>query len=174
MISKTVRSLLLLALIAGTVGCDRVTKHLAQARLEGTPGQSLFNDTVRLEYAENVGGFLSLGANWSPDFRTAVFSIGSGLLLLSLVMTAIRFRRRTLYLVGVSLACAGGTSNLFDRIMQKAVIDFMNVGLGDLRTGIFNVADIAILLGICVMMFSLSQSDEHRGVKRRHIPMRST
>src|SRR5215475_7948547 len=153
MIVKIIRSLLLLVLIVGTVGCDRVTKHLAQARLEGAPVQRLFSDTVRLEYAENVGGFLSLGANWSPDFRTAVFSIGTGLLLLALVITAIRFRRRTLYLVGASLACAGGASNLFDRIMQNAVIDFLNVGLGNhLRTGIFNVADIAILLGTCIMM----------------------
>ena len=160
MIVKTIRSLLLLVLIAGTVGCDRVTKHLAQTWLEGTPVQHLLSDTVRLEYAENVGGFLSLGANWSPDFRTAVFCIGTALLLSSLVITAIRFRRRTLYVVGAALATAGGASNLFDRIMQHAVIDFLNVGLGDhLRTGIFNVADIAILLGTCIMMLSLSRSD---------------
>jgi len=88
---KATRSLLLLVLIATAVGCDRVTKHLAQVSLEGTPGQSLLRDTVRLEYAENVGGFLSIGASWNDNFRTAVFSIGTGLLLLALVITAVRF-----------------------------------------------------------------------------------
>jgi len=158
--AKAARSLLLLLLAVTTVGCDRVTKHLAQASLDGTPIQSLFHDTVRLEYAENIGGFLSIGANWSDGSRTAVFSIGTGLLLLALVISAIRLRGRSLYLVGACLAGAGGASNLFDRLTQNVVVDFLSIGLGNhLRTGIFNVADVAILLGICIMMFSLSQSD---------------
>jgi signal peptidase II len=47
----------------------------------------------------------------------------------------------------VALFIAGGTSNLLDRITYGMVIDFMNVGIGPLRTGIFNVADMAIMLG---------------------------
>jgi lipoprotein signal peptidase len=40
-----------------------------------------------------------------------------------------------------------------------AVVDFLNVGLGDhLRTGIFNFADVAVFLGICVLIFSMSES----------------
>ena len=41
--------------------------------------------------------------------------------------------------------------NLIDRIMnQGAVIDFMNIGIGPIRTGVFNVADLAILAGIFI------------------------
>jgi signal peptidase II len=32
------------------------------------------------------------------------------------------------------------------------VIDFMNVGIGSWRTGIFNVADVAIMIGACVFL----------------------
>ena len=46
---------------------------------------------------------------------------------------------------------AGGASNLADRIIYGMVIDFMNVGIGPLRTGIFNVADMAIMLGAGVL-----------------------
>jgi signal peptidase II len=46
--------------------------------------------------------------------------------------------------VGVAFFVAGGASNLLDRITSGMVIDFMNVGIGPLRTGIFNVA---IMLG---------------------------
>jgi signal peptidase II len=159
-VNKTTRSLLLLLLITTTVGCDRVTKNLAQTSLNGATTRSLFGDIVRLEYAENIGGFLSIGVNLGHDLRTAIFSVGTGLILLALLITAIQFRRRTSYLVGACLALSGGASNLLDRIMRDAVIDFMNVGLGDhLRTGIFNVADVAILLGISAMMFSLCQSE---------------
>jgi signal peptidase II len=156
--TKTVKSLLLLVLIAATVGCDRVTKNLAHATLDGTSVQSLLGDTVRLEYAENTGGFLSLGATLEPQLRAVMFCVGTGLILAALLVTAIQFRQRTWYVVGACLALAGGASNLIDRLIQHAVIDFVSVGIGDhLRTGIFNIADVAILLGICVMMFSLSQ-----------------
>jgi len=81
-ITKATRSLLLLTLIVATVGCDRVTKHIASESLAGTPGRSLFGDIVRLEYAENTGGFLSIGANLGPRVRTAIFTIDTGLILM--------------------------------------------------------------------------------------------
>jgi len=157
--SKPARTLLLFVLAISTVGCDRVTKHFAKASLDRTAVRSFFGDTVRLEYAENRGGFLSMGADWPRPFRTVIFGAGTGVVLLALLITAIQFRSRTSYLVGACLAAAGGASNLFDRFTQHAVVDFLNVGLGNhLRTGIFNVADVAILFGMGVMMFSLSRS----------------
>jgi signal peptidase II len=49
----------------------------------------------------------------------------------------------------------GGLSNLFDRIAYGGyVLDFLNVGIGPLRTGIFNVADMFIMAGVFVMLFS--------------------
>jgi len=53
-------------------------------------------------------------------------------------------------LVGAGLFVAGGTSNLIDRVLHGSVIDFMNVGIGSVRTGIFNVADMALMLGLAV------------------------
>ncbi|HXW60355.1 MAG TPA: signal peptidase II [Myxococcota bacterium] len=39
-----------------------------------------------------------------------------------------------------------------DRILQGSVTDFINVGIGPVRTGIFNIADVAILLGALGLM----------------------
>jgi signal peptidase II len=47
---------------------------------------------------------------------------------------------------------AGGLSNLIDRITLGSVIDFMNVGVGPVRTGIFNVADVAIMAGVAIVL----------------------
>lgn len=143
------RSLLPVVLFAAlaTIGCDRVTKHVAASALPGAPGRSLLGDTVRLQYAENTGGFLGLGAEWPRAARTVFFTIGNGALLGGLAIVALRFRWRGAALIGVTLFVAGGASNLLDRIAYGRVIDFLNVGLGPLRTGIFNVADVAILLG---------------------------
>ena len=52
-----------------------------------------------------------------------------------------------------ALIIGGGLSNLVDRIInQGAVIDFMNIGVGSLRTGIFNLADVAIFVGMFMFL----------------------
>ena len=50
-------------------------------------------------------------------------------------------------------------SNLLDRITYGKVIDFMNLGLGPVRTGIFNVADMAIMLGAAIVVVAGYCSD---------------
>lgn len=146
------RRVALLLLIGMTVGCDRVSKHFASRELAGEPRQSFLADTVRLEYAENTGAFLSFGDTWHPAARTGVFTIGTGLILCGMAVAALRFRLSGPALVGLSLYFAGGASNLVDRVMRGSVIDFLNVGVGPLRTGIFNVADMAILLGVGIFL----------------------
>jgi signal peptidase II len=43
--------------------------------------------------------------------------------------------------------------NLIDRLLNGGqVVDFVNVGVGDLRTGIFNLADVAIMIGAGVLL----------------------
>jgi signal peptidase II len=152
--TKLWRRIALLVLVGMTVGCDRVSKHFAARELAGEPRQSFLADTVRLEYAENTGAFLSFGDTWSPAARTGVFTIGTGLILCGLVAAALRFRLSGPALVGLALYFAGGASNLVDRVVRGSVIDFMNVGVGPLRTGIFNVADMAILLGVGIFVFT--------------------
>jgi signal peptidase II len=147
-----IRFCLLLA-ISATIGCDRVTKQAAVSVLSEMPPQSFLADTVRLEYTENTGAFLGLGADWPPAVRTAVFGLGNALLLLALAVAATRWHWPKRSLVGVALFVAGGASNLLDRLDDGRVIDFVNVGIGPLRTGIFNVADVAIMLGVGVLLF---------------------
>jgi signal peptidase II len=152
--------LVLLVAIGATIGCDRVTKHVATTRLSQGPSRSFLADTFRLEYAENTGGFLSLGADWPRPVRTAVFAAGNTLLL-ALFVIALRRRWPPRALLGVALFVGGGVSNLLDRIIHGTVIDFMNVGIGPLRTGIFNVADMAIMLGVGIVMLEACRSDGH-------------
>src|SRR5512138_119954 len=145
--------LLLLVAVASTIGCDRVTKHFARGLLADAPARSYLADTVRLEYAENTGGFLGMGAESPVALRTALFTIGTSLTLVMLGGVAIRRRWRGWSLVAVSLVIAGGGSNLIDRIIEGRVVDFLNVGVGPIRTGIFNAADMAIMVGIALLLF---------------------
>jgi signal peptidase II len=141
------------ALLVLTLGLDRWTKVLAQQHLKGTPRQSFLADTVRLDYAENRGAFLSLGASLSEGARMAIFSWAVGLLLLGLTV-AVYVRRDLSPRARLALAAvaSGGLGNLYDRVFEGGVVtDFMNLGVGWLRTGIFNVADIAIVVGVALL-----------------------
>ena len=148
MSTRTGIRLALVLTIAATVGCDRVTKHVATTTLAGTEGRSFLADTVRFVYVENPGGFLSLGAALPDNVRTGLFTVASGLLLLALAAFGIRYRWTGSPAFGLTLFVGGGLSNWFDRVVHGGVVDFVNLGVGPLRTGVFNVADVAIMLGL--------------------------
>jgi signal peptidase II len=139
---------------AGTISCDRVTKQAATAWLEGLPPRSFLADTVRLQYVENTGGFLGLGSGLPPAARFWIFSAGS-LALMGVVAALFLKKRpeRTVDLLAFGLVLGGGLSNIADRLFRDGhVIDFLNLGLGSLRTGIFNVADVCLLAGAALML----------------------
>jgi signal peptidase II len=152
---------LLVAVIVTTIGCDRVTKRMAVEALAGGPQRSFLADTVRLVYAENTGGFLSLGADLPPRVRTSIFTIATGVMLIAFVTAGIQSRWDLWSVLGLTLLAAGGASNWADRVVHGRVVDFLNVGIGPLRTGIFNVADVAIMGGVVILLltqFSRSKS----------------
>ena len=151
--------LVLLVVILATMACDRVTKQIAADTLASAPTRSYVADTFRLDYAENTGAFLGIGSNWPPVVRTALFSIGNGVLLLVLTVLTMRLHWQRAASLGLAFFVAGGLSNLIDRLAYGKVIDFMNVGIGPVRTGIFNVADVAITIGALLVIWSTTARD---------------
>ena len=47
----------------------------------------------------------------------------------------------------------GSLGNLFDRINYSSVIDFIDISINNFHWFIFNVADIFISLGVCLLVF---------------------
>lgn len=148
------RGFVIIVLLVTCVGCDRITKDLAQQHLAAQPPLSWFQNTVRLEYAENAGAFLSAGAGLSSDARTILFQAVPSVFLLGLLLFIWRSREGSaVWVTGWSLVLSGGIGNLWDRVIHDGrVIDFMNVGIGSLRTGIFNVADLCITTGVVLLV----------------------
>jgi signal peptidase II len=143
------RALLVFSVLFSCVGCDQVTKNLARQCLAESEVLSFLNDIFRLQYTENPGGFLSLGADIPENLKYWVFTIFVGFFLAAILVFLIRSRGMSkAQRIAASLLLGGGVGNLVDRIFNEGrVIDFMNLGIGSLRTGVFNVADIAIIVG---------------------------
>lgn len=152
--TRSVRVLFILVIMCGCVGCDQATKAIARERLPAGTTISVLHDTVRLERTENVGAFLSLGESLPKNLRTALFTFG-GLLLVTvgILWTLVARGMNAVQTVGAALASAGGLGNVIDRLIYSGqVTDFLNVGIGSFRTGIFNVADMALMLGVALLL----------------------
>ena len=150
------RLLLVLAILFSCVGCDQATKSVAKAYLSETHAVVLLGDTVRLQVARNYGAFLSLGSSIGESSRGMLLSVVVGLVLAALLAYLFISKPQN-PVVGVSIALivGGGVSNLIDRLRYGGyVVDFLNVGIGPVRTGIFNVADMAIMAGVVLWAFS--------------------
>jgi signal peptidase II len=149
------RVVVLLLTLTACVGCDQLSKSAARSYLPRDTVVSLMGDTVRLQYAENPGAFLSLGAALPKSARRAVFTFGIAALVLSIFAVAIFVPGLgTSQRVALACICAGGLGNLIDRVGQDGyVTDFLNVGVGSVRTGIFNVADLILMLGMAALLF---------------------
>ena len=80
------------------------------------------------------------------------------------VVAQLRRPERNLIAVwAMVLIAAGGMGNLVDRILRDGrVIDFMNLGLGPVRTGIFNIADVQIMVGLGLLLLGRRELDGQR------------
>jgi signal peptidase II len=146
--------------IAGMVAADQAVKVLARDRLAGEPPVALLGGAVRLEYAENRGAFLSLGEGLPEAARFALFVLLVGAALAAALFFALRNRSLPApELAALALMAGGGLGNLVDRVARGgAVVDYLSVGLGPLRTGIFNLADAAITAGALLFLWGSLRS----------------
>ena len=136
------------------VGCDQVSKSAARTLLASGVTESLFADSLRLQLVQNPGAFLSLGDSLPEQLRFTLFTAAAAVLLIGLVCASLFARRlRPARVIPLALVAGGGISNLLDRLVfDGRVTDFLNVGIGSFRTGIFNLADMAILAGALLLI----------------------
>ena len=156
------RSALLLALVAGIIYADQSTKLAAQRNLHGNSSLSYFDGIFNFVYAENVGVMLGVGSALPEGARFIIFVVLVGLVLAAAAFYLLYKPLPVVSVLALSLVIGGGVSNIIDRLIRNgSVIDFMVIRVGSLESGIFNIADVFILIGICVLGFS------YIGSKRR-------
>jgi signal peptidase II len=148
-------------ILCACIGCDQVTKQIAQARLKGEPMHSFCGDLFRLQYAENPGAFLGLGGDLPDALRSALLVVVNGLIAVGLLGAVLfGWRMTPARTAGCALLLAGAIGNLIDRLrFDGLVIDFMNLGVGTLRSGIFNVADMAIMAGALLLVLPVANPE---------------
>lgn len=155
MLRKTCERLLMVGMVlSSAVGCDQTTKRIAEFNLLNN-SYSFFFDTIRLHHIKNTGAFLGLGSHYSEFTKLIIFILLPAIFLLA-ASFYIAFKSHLTHaqVVLTSLVVGGGFGNLIDRVFLNGhVTDFINIGIGSLRTGIFNIADVAIMFGAFGLFF---------------------
>ncbi|MGZ3690966.1 MAG: signal peptidase II [Pseudobdellovibrio sp.] len=122
----------------------------------GQSGSSYIGGMFQFIYAENPGAFLGLGGQWSRELRFIIFAAIVFFGLGGMLWYLIKKENLKINLFAYSFILAGGFGNLWDRVFHDDghVIDFMLIEVwGPLRTGVFNVADVFIVIGVLLALF---------------------
>lgn len=169
------RLALISSLVAPCVACDQAVKLIAKRALEDGPVE-IWDGFVQFRLVHNTGAFLSLGDQFPEWLRTAIFMVLVPAALAVAVVLLMRAMRPTrAAVVGASLILGGGLGNLIDRVLHGGgVVDFVSIGWSGLRTGIFNVADVAIVVGVAVVLWELRGGTEPLAASGPEAPPPST
>lgn len=146
------RTLFILSLVMVNVGCDQVSKSIVRERVAYHDYIEVIEDYFTLTKVENSGAFLGMGSDLNPVLRTIVMLILPAVaLLIMLVLLVFRTSLTPTMIIGICFMLGGGIGNVIDRFRYGAVTDFLHIDFGFFQTGIFNLADVSIMLGASML-----------------------
>ncbi len=153
--------------MAGTAvvlyAADQLTKLLIVANLPFGERVDVIGDLAQLWHVRNTGAAFSIlpGATWLFVPVTI-----AAIVMVLYFHRSLRDRGPWIQVV-LGAILAGGLGNLTDRVRLGYVVDFVSIGIGDLRWPAFNVADPSLVLGILVLVAYLTFGPPARGGEDR-------
>jgi len=141
--------------LAATLAAAFLARAAALRYLEGRASIEIVGGAVRLGLVENAGAFLGLGSSLPEGARRGIFLVGVGAVLFAALVWLLRVRAITASRTAAAvLMIGGGLANFLDRLPDGRVTDYVVLSAGPLRTGVFNLADAAILTGAILWLGS--------------------
>jgi signal peptidase II len=125
--------------------------YLDIQRLPGPP-QQFVEGVIDLHYAENCGaafGMLRAAPSWLRALVFGVAAVGASIVLTSMFIRGVG---GPLFSLAVPMILSGAIGNLSDRVRHGFVVDFIQVNPRLFEYPTFNVADIAITIGVVLLL----------------------
>lgn len=151
---KPLKFMLLMLVVMLNIGCDQVSKIVVRQKIDYHEQITLIKNHVTLTKVENTGAFLSAGDNL-PDFARIlllnilpILVLGYGLYYL---FTQTNLPR--MFQLGLCFLVGGGIGNIYDRIKFGSVTDFLHIDFVLFRTGVFNFADVSVMVGVGILCY---------------------
>jgi signal peptidase II len=141
---------------------DRITKRAIAQTIALEDAINIIPGFFRLTHLENTGAAFSLFADSPSPFRTALL-IAFSLAALVVVSVLLWKDRRVFHsgTLALSLILGGAVGNLWDRVSDGKVTDFLDFYIGAHHWPPFNVADSAIVVGALLLFLRMLRKDHH-------------
>jgi signal peptidase II len=154
MVTSLHKLALFVAVVGGVVALDYTTKNLVQNAFFQYQQVDIIGEYVRLTYIYNPGA--AFGIHVGPHSRLIFLGLSVVALVALAGMYWVTPAADRVRLAAIALICGGAIGNLIDRVRsERGVVDFIDIGVGDIRWPIFNFADIAVTFGAIVLALSL-------------------
>jgi signal peptidase II len=138
------------AAMFAVLAADQAVKRLLLSGAVDLNGTTLIPGVVDVRFAWNRG--VSFSLLWQSSHLGSLLSSASATgIVVPLLVWAFRTNRAHAA-AAIGLIIGGALGNLVDRHLYGAVFDFLVVRLGEIMLFICNVADIAITLGVFVLL----------------------
>jgi signal peptidase II len=146
---------IILAIVAGSVlVLDLFTKTLIMEHLPLGAGFPVIPGLFDLTHVRNPGGAFGFLATMGPQARGVIFILVTLLAVAVILWFYVQTPVHQRWLAfGFALIFGGAIGNLADRLRFGAVIDFVDVYIGELHWPAFNIADSAITVGVAIFAF---------------------
>ncbi len=142
-----------------------MSKVAARTFLSPAHPITVFGGALKLTLSQNAGAFLGAGSRLSPSLRFLLFTVGGAVIILvGLHHLIFNKQLSNAAVIALSFVLGGALGNQLDRLFfHGSVTDFLFVSLGPLHTGIFNVADMAILFGAIYFLIDSRRRSAKQG-----------
>lgn len=145
---------MILIIVLITVSCDQISKEITRQKVDPKAFIPIIKNHLILTNVENTGAMLGFGQDFPPLLKRFLLQALPMLLLLILLYRIMsKPNLNLLVIIAFALVIGGGLGNLIDRIAYGSVTDFFQIRLGFFRTGIFNIADVAVTLGLFMFIY---------------------
>jgi signal peptidase II len=141
---------------------DRITKRVVGQTIPLDDVVNIVPGFFRLTHLENTGAAFSLFADSTSPFRTALLIAFSVAALA--VVSVLLWKDRSVFNAGtlaLSLILGGAVGNLWDRLADGKVTDFLDFYIGAHHWPPFNIADSAIVVGALLLLMRMLRKDQH-------------
>ena len=147
------RTFIITCIVLLNASCDQISKDIVRKKMEFDQVIYVIKDNFILTKVENTGAALSLGENLNPQLKLLLLQILPLIVLAFLFrMLLIKNNYTTTTIIGFCFIIGGGIGNVYDRILYGSVTDFMHLQAGLFKTGIFNMADVSVVIGVLLIL----------------------
>ncbi len=135
---------------------DQLSKYFVERFIDLNQSIIIIKNFFNLTYIHNSG------AAWGMLKNSAILLILISIIILIIIITQLnKFKKNVKNIMALGLLIGGLLGNLIDRIFFSYVKDFFDFNIFGYNYPIFNIADIAVVIGVILLNIAVFRGEDN-------------